>query len=76
MSISEQVQTRIADTAAVTAGVAATWSWASINEVAQFVATCIAIVSGLAALAYHVRKYLHLRGEHNANRKNSEHRPD
>lgn len=48
----------MADGAAVTsvASAATAWSIAHVNEVAQLVATTIAILSGLAALWWHVKK--------------------
>lgn len=76
MSPHTDLPQRVADAGAVISVTAAGWSWTTANEIAQFVAACFAIISGVAAGAYHIRKYMILRGEHNANRQNAKHGAD
>ena len=52
-----QIVERGADAVSGVAVVSAVGSWVLVNEVAQFVATVIAALSGLVALAYHVWKW-------------------
>jgi len=48
-----------ADAAAVLSTSAAGWTWLShVNDILQFIATIIAIVSGVYALRYHAKKHV------------------
>lgn len=52
------VHTRLADMASI--GSAAGWGWATfahVNEVLQFIALLVAIVSGTAAAIYHYSEW-------------------
>ena len=57
----EQAQARAADVAAAVSTVAVGWSWTTANEIAQFVAACVAIASGVLAGAWHVHKFIQSR---------------
>ena len=62
MSLPPQSQQMIADSAAAVSVTTAAWTWvAAANEVLQLVATLVAIVAGIAAANFHIRKTIALR---------------
>lgn len=58
------VQIRLADTGAVASITTAGWAtFAHVNEILQFVALVVAIVSGIAAGLYHYTEYKKRKGQ-------------
>jgi len=61
----QQIADRASDAAAAASGALVAGTWVTqTNEMLQLVATVVAILSGIAALAYHVRRWRRERAAH------------
>lgn len=62
LTLPPQGQQYIADTAVAISVTTATWTWvAHVSDVLQLVATIVAIVAGIAAANFHIKKTLAIR---------------